>query len=248
MPDVGIEYVAGVLGGAAGNTTGHPFDTVKVNLQKASVGQYKGPLDCLRTIVRTKGIKGLYVGLSAPLVGGSLECGVNYAVFAGANKLWEADTDDLQASGRSLRGVVVSGAFAGGVLSSVLTPTELVKCRLQAGPPPGQAPYKGPFDVISRVLASQGVLGLWRGLGATLIREVPGNAIFFTAYEIARQKVFPPESAKHTEADLKSVAKDIFYTILSGGIAGSVVRHPRSLPSFWRHRAAATVLQRVLTA
>ncbi len=31
--------------------------------------------------------------------------------------------------------------------------------------------------------------GLTRGLGATMAREVPGNALFFTAYEALRRVV-----------------------------------------------------------
>lgn len=82
--------------------------------------------------------------------------------------------------------------MAGVPVSLLAAPTELLKCRLQAQggarPPPGaaytaadvragRALFNGPLQVMRSVLAHEGgVLGLYRGLGATLLREAPGNA------------------------------------------------------------------------
>lgn len=83
-------------------------------------------------------------------------------------------------------------------VSFVACPTELIKCRLQhqgtyasalqrvqaweAGGKKGPAPtlYRGPVDVLKQVYKNEaGVKGLSNGLGATLIREIPGNALMF---------------------------------------------------------------------
>jgi solute carrier family 25 carnitine/acylcarnitine transporter 20/29 len=94
--------------------------------------------------------------------------------------------------------------------SMVACPTELVKCRLQAqsalattveapilagvGAAGGTSAvkaavqYSGPFDVARHVLKSEGgVVGLYKGLTPTLMREVPGNAAMFGAYEATKQ-------------------------------------------------------------
>mmetsp|Transcript_23671 Transcript_23671/g.32603 ORF Transcript_23671/g.32603 Transcript_23671/m.32603 type:complete len:111 (+) Transcript_23671:582-914(+) len=73
-------------------------------------------------------MKGLYRGLSAPLIGGSFECGVNYGVFYGVNKYMQGGKEGLD---MDLKGLVVSGMAAGTVLSFILSPTELIKCRLR---------------------------------------------------------------------------------------------------------------------
>ncbi len=55
--------------------------------------------------------------------------------------------------------------------------------------------YKGPMDVASHVWRNEGgVKGLYKGMGATMLREVPGNAFMFGAYEyikisLAKQQV-----------------------------------------------------------
>ena len=77
----------------------------------------------------------------------------------------------------------------------VLTPVELVKCRLQAqlgaAAPAVGAPalFTGPVDVITRTVRSEGVAGLFRGNLSTLAREVPGNMAWFGAYEAVLRAV-----------------------------------------------------------
>lgn len=79
--------------------SGFPFDTIKVRLQ-ASPGRYSGAWDCFVRICRQEGVRhgapvcvhyqhtqpqqprALFRGLSPPLIGGAVETGINYAVYA----------------------------------------------------------------------------------------------------------------------------------------------------------------------
>lgn len=38
-------------------------------------------------------------------------------------------------------------------------------------------------NAMKSVVANEGVVGLWRGLGSTLCRDVPFSGIYWTAYE-----------------------------------------------------------------
>ena len=80
--------------------------------------------------------------------------------------------------------VAASGALGGFLLSAVVGPTDLIKCRIQDGQ------YKGPLEAIRDTVRREGLRGLTRGTVATMAREIPGNAIFFTTYEMA-QMAFP---------------------------------------------------------
>jgi solute carrier family 25 carnitine/acylcarnitine transporter 20/29 len=54
---------------------GHPFDLVKVRLQTSEKGVYSGALDVVRKSVARDGLaRGLYAGVSAPLVGVTPMC------------------------------------------------------------------------------------------------------------------------------------------------------------------------------
>ncbi len=123
-------------------------------------------------------MRALYRGVASPLVGGALETAVNYSVYHAARRRLSADGAEgvpgrLGQTGDAL----VAGAVAGVALSAVLGPTELVKCRVQAG---GDA---GVAVAVRRIWSADGPRGFTRGLGATLAREMPGNAIFFATYE-----------------------------------------------------------------
>jgi solute carrier family 25 carnitine/acylcarnitine transporter 20/29 len=66
---------AGGFGGICAVVVGHPFDLVKVRLQTAEKGVYKGAFDVVSRSVAKDGLaRGLYAGVSAPLVGVTPMC------------------------------------------------------------------------------------------------------------------------------------------------------------------------------
>jgi solute carrier family 25 carnitine/acylcarnitine transporter 20/29 len=67
--------VAGGAGGVCAVVVGHPFDLVKVRMQTAEKGVYSGAMDVVRKSVAKDGLaRGLYAGVSAPLVGVTPMC------------------------------------------------------------------------------------------------------------------------------------------------------------------------------
>jgi solute carrier family 25 carnitine/acylcarnitine transporter 20/29 len=67
--------VAGGVGGVCAVVVGHPFDLVKVRLQTAEKGVYSGAMDVVRKTIAREGMaRGLYAGVSAPLVGVTPMC------------------------------------------------------------------------------------------------------------------------------------------------------------------------------
>lgn len=67
--------VAGGFGGVCAVVVGHPFDLVKVRLQTAERGAYSSAIDVVRQSVARDGLRrGLYAGVSAPLVGVTPMC------------------------------------------------------------------------------------------------------------------------------------------------------------------------------
>jgi solute carrier family 25 carnitine/acylcarnitine transporter 20/29 len=66
---------AGGFGGVCAVVVGHPFDLVKVRLQTAERGVYSGAIDVVRKGIARDGLRrGLYAGVSAPLVGVTPMC------------------------------------------------------------------------------------------------------------------------------------------------------------------------------
>lgn len=66
---------AGGFGGICAVIVGHPFDLAKVRLQTAERGVYKSAVDVVTKSVAKDGLaRGLYAGVSAPLVGVTPMC------------------------------------------------------------------------------------------------------------------------------------------------------------------------------
>jgi ornithine carrier protein len=109
-----------------------------------------------------------------------------------------------------------TGAFSGVFTSFVLTPIELVKCKIQVpgvsmaaaadGLPVAQ-PALRPLPVIRDIYRHHGFLGFWHGQLPTLIREAGGCAAWFGSKETAT-KMFRSLNAKTatTEAERKQLA------------------------------------------
>lgn len=82
----------------------------------------------------------------------------------------------------------IAGAGAGIVSSIVTCPLDVAKTRLQnqSVPLPGEKLYKGTFGTLSRIWTEEGIRGLYRGLGPTILGYLPTWAIYFTAYDYCK--------------------------------------------------------------
>lgn len=73
------DTAAGAVGGFCAVVVGHPFDLVKVRLQTAERGTYSSAIDVVKKSVARDGLRrGLYAGVSAPLVGVTPMCSSLY--------------------------------------------------------------------------------------------------------------------------------------------------------------------------
>ncbi|GAB4822826.1 hypothetical protein N2152v2_009872 [Parachlorella kessleri] len=210
-----LDYIAGCVAGSANITSGFPFDTVKVRLQ-ASGSHYRGPWDAFITILRAEGVRGLYRGLTPPLIGGAVETGVNYAVYQAMLQSTTHPSVDLPAG----LAIPLSAGTAGFFLSFVLSPAELIKCRMQLGAMDSLHSYSGPLDCLRQVVRSEGLAGLARGLGGTMAREMPGNAIYFSSYEMLRRVVPGRPVDRRIPRSLWQQLQDAASAIMCGGLAG----------------------------
>lgn len=180
---------------------GHPFDTIKVHMQTqdAKNPKYRGAFQCLKSLMAKESVRGLYRGISSPLIGVSA---INAVVFGVYGNVQRTSTNP-----NSYMSHFLAGSIAGFAQSVICSPMELVKTQLQLQTHRvGAVKFGGPTQCISYVYQCEGFKGVFRGLGATAARDVPGFATYFVSYEfLMRFKTDP----------------GILYTLCAGGTAGA---------------------------
>ncbi|CAI9087417.1 OLC1v1021484C1 [Oldenlandia corymbosa var. corymbosa] len=216
------DYIAGVLAGVATVVVGHPFDTVKVKLQKhnteASGLKYKNGLHCAARVLKTEGVQGLYRGATSSFLGMAFESSLVFGIYSQTKQFLQGGE---QSGKPQPYAIIPSAAFGGAVISFILCPTELVKCRMQVQGTDSlvacPSRYSGPLDCALKTVKAEGLTGIFRGGSATLMRESLGNATFFLVYEHVRHHM-------HLRLKDASISRthltDVGIGILSGGLGG----------------------------
>ncbi|SPO00827.1 probable mitochondrial amino acid transporter ARG-13 [Cephalotrichum gorgonifer] len=199
------DVVYGSVAGIVGKYIEYPFDTVKVRLQSQPSHlplRYTGPLDCFRQSIKAEGLAGLYRGISAPLAGAALENSSLFYFERLGRELVYGSGVVAKDEPLPLKALFFTGAFSGSFTSLVLTPIELVKCKIQVpSTAQGQTPTPlRPTAVIKDIYRHHGLRGFFHGGVGTLIREGGGGAAWFGSKETV-SKMFHNLNAKHATTD-----------------------------------------------
>lgn len=174
-------FLAGSVAGMAGNLVGQPWDTVKVRMQSSSSSATS--FEHARRLVQEGGIRALYRGTVPPLLAAAPTNAATFGGYEAALKLM-----GVKKAGASPQQLYFAGCAGGAAMSFVLTPLDLVKCKLQAS---SSRVYSGPLDCVQKVVRANGVRGLYTGFSSTFIREAPSFGIYFLLYEFAFRVLNP---------------------------------------------------------
>lgn len=187
------EISYGSVAGMISKVFEHPFDLTKVRLQSQVLdasARFNGPWDCLTKTWKNEGIRGLYRGLPAPVVGAMAE---NASLFFSYEQfktlIRSVSPQSTPDAPLPLHFHALAAAGAGAATSFILTPIELVKCKMQVQmltlDPAARngAKMPGPLSVFMSVVRTTGVRGLWLGHTGTFIRETGGTAAWFGTKE-----------------------------------------------------------------
>lgn len=84
---------------------------------------------------------------------------------------------------------LVAGPIARTFAVSIISPLEMLRTKMQAESVTHSA--RDYAVLLSDAVKVDGMSSLWRGLGATLLRDVPFSAIYWMGYEILKPKLVP---------------------------------------------------------
>lgn len=167
-------------------------------------GRFNGTIDAFLKIIRTEGIKALWSGLPPTLV-----------MAVPATVIYFTSYDQLCAVLRSRMGdraqeaPLVAGAIARVGSATVISPLELIRTKLQSQ----KQSYRELSACIRSAVETEGWRSLWRGLGPTLLRDVPFSAMYWYNYEKSKSWLCERHNTREPTFTI---------TFIAGALSGSV--------------------------
>lgn len=169
-----------------------PTEFVKTQLQLQSKTNpiYKGPIDCVRLTIQQHGPFGMYRGLSTLIVGSVPKAAVRFTAFEQLKRRM-VDKDGNLSTGRTF----LCGLGAGmSEAVFAVTPMETVKTKFihDLNQPKDSRKYKGLVHGVSTIVKTEGIGGIYKGLGPTILKQGSNQAVRFVVYNKLKEAVSGP--------------------------------------------------------
>jgi len=219
------KVINGGIAGIIGVSCVFPLDLVKTRLQNQKVGpdgakMYKSMLDCFKQTYKAEGYFGMYRGSAVNILLITPEKAIKLAAndyFR--HKLTKAD------GSLPITREMAAGGCAGMCQIIITTPMELLKIQLQdagrvaaqmkaAGQSTEHLPKISALSVTRQLVAEKGILGLYKGTQATMLRDVSFSMVYFPLFANLN-KLGPKKSPDSQEAVF-------WWSFIAGMGAGSV--------------------------
>ncbi|XP_036595549.1 solute carrier family 25 member 41 [Trichosurus vulpecula] len=174
------KILASSLAVAISQTLINPMEVLKTRLMLRRTGQYKGLLDCAHQILRHEGARAFYRGYLPNMLGILPYACTDLAIYESLKWVWvNLGFESNNPSGTVGLLSITLSSTCGQMASYPLT---LVRTRMQA-----QDTVKGSNPtmrgVFAKILAQQGMAGLYRGVTPTLLKVLPAVGISYMVYE-----------------------------------------------------------------
>ncbi|XP_039345656.1 solute carrier family 25 member 43 [Mauremys reevesii] len=182
--------MAGSLAGTVATIVTYPTDVVKTRLivQNRLEPSYKGILHAFYTIYHQEGFLALYRGVSLTVLGAIPFSAGSFFVYINLNKIWHEPSFRFSPLQN-----FINGCLAAGVAQTLSFPFETVKRKMQAQSPclphygGVDVHFTGMVDCFRQTIKTKGVLGLWCGLTANLLKIVPYYGVMFSTFEFCKR-------------------------------------------------------------
>lgn len=148
-------------------------------------------MQIVRDTWKAHGITGFFRGAGAMVTGNSAKAGVRFLTYDTIQNLLRPNSTvttkgkEKLSMGRS----ILAGFLAGSAEACLaVTPSEAVKTRMiqDSLQPAHLGKFKGPIDAVQKIVGAEGLAGLYRGLGATVLRQGANSSVRLTSYSVLK--------------------------------------------------------------
>nr|ADV91211.1 mitochondrial tricarboxylate transporter-like protein 3 [Karlodinium veneficum] len=175
--DTGFKTVVkGFLTGGTQAAVTYPTEFVKTQLQLQSKSnpEFNGIIDCFKKTISRHGVGGVYVGAPVRIIGAGFQQMCRWGSYTNlAGIARDKETGKLSAAMTTLCGLgagITEAVFA-------VTPVETLKTRVTDDQRRGTGNYKGTADALTKILKSEGPIGLYRGALPTILKQGTNQAV-----------------------------------------------------------------------
>ena len=157
------------------------FVKTRMQLDLSSTGQQRKITDVVKEVFKSEGIGGFYRGLCASYVGAS-ETMIYFVLYERMKLMMGATHDNEKLSPL---GYITSAFVSKCTATIAVYPHEVVRTRLrqESVKDAKDKLYKGFMQTLRKVYKDEKWAGLYGGMGAHLMRQVPNTVIMFFTYE-----------------------------------------------------------------
>ena len=129
------------------------------------------------------GVFGLYRGILPTVAGVAPYVGLNFMVYEQVRGYFTPEGDKNPIWYRKL----AAGAISGAVAQTCTYPFDVLRRRFQINTMSGMGyQYKSITDAVRKIVASEGVTGLYKGLAPNLLKVAPSMASSWLSFEVTR--------------------------------------------------------------
>ncbi|CAM9387058.1 unnamed protein product [Ascophyllum nodosum] len=222
MPSFCEELAGGTVGGVLGMALVYPLDTIKSRMQTSGQSRYPSMIHVLTSMARTDGVFSLYRGLLSPVVGAGALFAITFSSygFAGRAQLSRRGGRDMDQLTPMEMGL--AGAWAGIMNGPLRQVIERVKSVMQVREGDrSKPPYPWSGACVADLVRREGIaMGLFRGMGTTMIREPVQFGVYYPTYAITKDFLTRLDRAGQPFIHETAVQ------MLAGGVAGCAMWVP----------------------
>lgn len=181
--------MAGGVSGAIVKTCTAPIERVKLVLQTQEVNpkisqvvRYNGMMDCFRRISEEQGIKAFWRGNLSNILRYFPTQACNFAFKDSLGEvLPKADKKTHFAKFLAIQ--FLAGGLAGAGSLLMVYPLDYARTRLATDIGSGQPQFKGLWDCLKRTVKSTGFMGLYNGIGVSILGIIPYRGAYFGLFD-----------------------------------------------------------------
>lgn len=209
------DLISGSIAGVVQVLSGQPLDLIKVRMQ-TKPSKYINLFQTFKKIIVEESPFAFYKGTLSPLIGVSLVVAVQFSSNNFARNLLTLQNKKNNQKNPEMLTInqnLIAGVFAGITNSFVVSPIEMIRIKMQVQGNSSKNLYSSTVDCATKIIKGDGIKGFYQGLCSTLLREMPGMALYFGVYESLMQSQI---NKYGTKADIP-----LIYPCIFGAISGS---------------------------